>query len=281
MLNLALVAVLTGSLVTGSPDGDKDKNKDGNRDDARPMLVVERDEPADVRAITSDTYAFGRPADAAPIKLWVEYAWGEAEGAWAPNGDDVEIEVGCVPTPPDGTIACTVGHVVSQRLAVGAQLNVINFPSFKFGVGGELNVGQNRFKIESGGPLITTDLESEFGLQNAKIFGTLRGRVLGIHGGYIIDLGAEQEFQSDPIPGTNPARYLPTTLPNSDNRDAIFFGGDFDYPSERFRLFGGIDYFMLQDADIPTGGGAVATVDGDDDIQPSIGFTAGLTLGFE
>jgi hypothetical protein len=69
---------------------------------------------------------------------------------------------------------------------------------------------------------------------------------------------------------------VPTNLANSDGRDAIFFGGDFDYPSERFRLFGGVDYFMLQDATVAGPAGDV-TVDDDSYI---LLFNMGAGLRF-
>ena len=210
MLNLALVALLSGSLFA-APDGDCKKERTCERDQAPIALEA----TADTRSITGDTYAFGRPADSAPIKLWVEFGRGTTE----------EIYL------PDGTELPTGSKVTGLRGAVGVQLNVVNTSSFKFGVGGQLNIASD--EITSGGATVA---ESGFGLQGAKIYGMLRGRVVGVHGGYFLDLASDPDA-SNPITA-------------SDGRDVIFFGADFDYPSERFRLFGGLDYYMPQEGDI-------------------------------
>ena len=262
MLNLALVALMSGSLLTAAPDGDCDKNKTDCESTQAAVAEEAIPAPPDERSLTSDTYAFGRPSDAAPIKLWVEYGYGEVQNVYLPNGEEAT----------DLSIGGTDGDITSQRLSVGAQINVINFPAFKFGVGGQLNVAQNKFQAGSGaGGPFTGGLESSFGLQGVKIYGTARGRVVGIHGGYFLDLGSEQQF----------AAGVPTDLPNSDGRDAIFFGGDFDYPSEHFRLFGGIDYFMKQDGDVPNPatGGMIETVTTNDDVI-LFNMGAGVRFGF-
>jgi hypothetical protein len=229
MLHLALVAVLSGSLLSGSPDGDREKVKSNTQapEAATPAEAVTSEAPADVRAITTDTYAFGRPADEAPIKLWVAYAFGEAEAPfYLPDGEEV----------PD---AADPGDISSQRLIVGAQLNVINFPAFKVGVGGQLVAGQNKFQFSGG----AGEQDSGFGLQQGKAFVSLRGRVLGIHGGYLFDLA--DDFSPNPAD----PNFDQNAFPLSDNRNAIQVGADFDYPSEVVRLFGGVDYFIREDPD--------------------------------
>jgi len=246
MPSLALVALLSGARLTGTPDGDRDKDKGRADTPAAEASAVEASEaPADPRAITNMTYAFGRPSDLAPIKAWVAYGWGEAETPhFRADGEDASD-------------AQDFGDIVTQRLHVGAQINFLNFPAFKVGAGGELIAGQNKFQ---GTPL--GDLESEFGLQQVSAFVTLRGRVVGIHGGYHFDLADEVE--------ANPPS---DEFPLSDGRNALFVGGDFDYPSERFRLFGGIDYIMRQDDD-----DAVDGVDGNNIIWWNMG--AGVRFGF-
>src|SRR5690606_30742154 len=207
----------------------------------------------DPQAITNLTYAAGRPSDLAPIKLWVSYAYGETESVWAADGETVEYDLnGGAP----GNIS---GDIISQRAIVGAQINFLNFPAFKAGAGGELIIGQNKFEAGEDNPL-GADLESSFGLQQAKAFVSLRGSVVGIHGGYIFDLADDVE---DPL----------ADFPLSDQRDAIFVGADFDYPSERFRLFGGADYFILQDDDEAT-----ANDGGNNIVWWNMG--AGLRFGF-
>ncbi len=228
MLNLALVALLSGSLFA-APDGDCKKERTCERDQAAVALEA----TDDTRSIISDTYAFGRAAHSAPIKLWAEYGRGSVE--------EFYTEAGTVTTNPGGA------KVVGQRVSVGVQLNVINLSSFKFGVGGQLDIAQNRTKIGD-----ATVVETAFGLQNAKLFGMLRGRVMGIHGGYILDLADEPTLERPEA--------------SSDQRDAIFFGVDFDYPSERFRLFGAVDYIMPRSGDVVVS--AAAGGDGEGDPPP-------------
>ena len=275
MLNVALAGLLASSLLT-SPVGDDDdkKKKNAEAEQAR----VEAEAPAEAlftrstvaapaeRAITQDTYAFGAPSDIAPIKLWGSYAYGESESRWDAGGETAEYN-----SPQlfeDGPRLFTSGDIVTQRANFGAQLNLINFPSFKLGGGATLTLAKNelQFGSDNSGVLSTPDgkLETDFELQNVKVFGNLRGRVLGIHGGYIFDIASE----ADPIDGTipNPLDGGATTVSFvdfqraggiadeelarfsvSDQRDAIFFGADFDVSGPVFRAFGGADYFLLQD----------------------------------
>ncbi|NNF58898.1 MAG: hypothetical protein HKN04_11735 [Rhodothermaceae bacterium] len=253
MLNLALVALLSGSLLTGSPDGDCEKGKTDCETAPAAQAETALPTPPDERSLTSDTYAYGRPSDAAPIKLWVEAGIGNVEEVYLPNGDEVELNLNGV-----------AGDIQSQRVAVGAQINVINFPAFKLGFGGHLNIASNKFE--------NANLESGFGLQNVKIFATARGRVVGIHGGYILDLADEEQNN---IAAGN--------FPTTEGRDAIFFGADFDYPSENFRLFGGADYYLMQEGDVmvfnpATGGLVTVNQTADSDILAFV-MGAGLRFG--
>ena len=312
MLNVALVGLLAGSLalgpITGDGDDDKkNKDKDSPRtaENATPG-VFETDAPSsaqDLDAITADTYALGIPSDAAPIKLWASYAYGTADDIWTTNGE--------ASMDGDGTdgqsfsVAGTPGDkITTQRINVGAQINAINFSSFKVGAGALLTVAKNEFTA-TGQSAFTNgvgDLESDFGLQGLKVFGTARGRVVGVHGGYIFDFGSEREFgeqarantalgelplsqnaagdvQPTPLVAGD-ASFQPLLLPtlsNSDGRDAITFGADFDYPSERFRLFGGIDYFMLQGIDDDENTAADESLYDNDDLLNFM-FGAGVKL---
>ena len=275
MLNVALVGLLAGSLVVGPTDGDKDKKKDTANDSPRTEAnavpgVFETAHAAQSPETIQDTYAFGRSVTASPIKFWASYAWGEAESIWGITGEDGELAV-----------AGTNGDIVTQRVNVGAQIDVLNLPVARIGAGANLTIAKNEFQAGSDGSPFTNgvgDLESDFGLQGLKVYGEARGPVTGIHAGYVFDFGSEREFGEQAranVPGfgeqplsinpnaANPddrilptalvagnSAYspllLPTTLSNSDGRDAINVGLDFDYPSERFRLFGGVDYYALQ-----------------------------------
>ncbi|MEL7360880.1 MAG: hypothetical protein AAFN13_02305 [Bacteroidota bacterium] len=277
MINLALVALLSGSLLFGSPDGEK---PDGTKKDATTTeqaatesaasqsVVVIGDEatPSDEEDITNDTFALGRSADEAPVKLWVSYAYGVVSEAYDANGDDVDYAAsGFVP-----------GEITSQRILVGGQINLINFPRFKFGGGAQLVIGQNVFDVENGtttfpviaptqtgvgatlGDVPYESIETAFGLQSLKVYGMLQGKTLGLHGGYIFDLGEDREFTTSDIQNVVTATGATTTVTgyqrrsnfnSTDLQDAIFFGADFDYPADWFRIFGGVDYFLLLDGE--------------------------------
>lgn len=260
MTNVLLSSLLAGSFALGAPTGDGPTASTPSPSDSLAAVQAEvvsapgrsvfaTDEAVEIatpRSITQDTYAFGIPSDAAPIKLWVSYAYGEAESIWDTRGEDAELQIGGAN-----------GDIVTQRINAGAQVNVISFPSFKLGAGAQLGVAKNEFQVGSDGdPLSIGNLESDFGLQNVKVYGVARGRVVGVHAGYMFDLGSEREFRQAQAPlGPNGQLVnvnLPTTLSNSDGRDAIIVGADFDVPSDRFRLFGGIDYYMLQGIDDDT-----------------------------
>ena len=251
MLHVALAGLLAGSLALTPPDGTGDDKKNPNADKpATESAAVPGvfETAAAPQSITVDTYAMGRPVAEAPIKLWVQYAYGTADEIYDRSGDSQPLGIGGGVTLPNGvTTTASTGEVVSQRVAVGAQINFLSFERFALGVGAQLGIAKNEFNVDgTPGTLGIGDLESSFGLQQVKVYGTARGRVLGVHGGYAFDLGDEA------TPGA-----IPTDLANSDGRDAIFFGADFDYPSERFRLFGGIDYFALEsgpDSDLIEGG---------------------------
>ena len=288
MTNVLLSGLLAGTLSLGAPTGDGSAAPAGHpapadsvaAETAAPagvsVFATARPAPADPKAITQDTYAYGVPSELAPIKLWVSYAYGEADGTYDTRGEDAPL-----------TVAGTEGDILVQRLVFGGQINAINFPVFKLGVGAQGVVAKNRF-VPNDDPGVSAftnpigEIESDFEFQNVKVFGSARGRVVGVHGGYIFDLGSAREFGTEQatidgaqiglpagtdvpvsidrdgrvrptaLVGTSgsfqPLLY-PTSLATSDNRDAIFFGADFDVPDDRFRVFGGIDYFMLQGAD--------------------------------
>lgn len=229
MLNVALVGLLAGSLLT-APGGDDDK-KDKKADAPESVVIVgdEAQEP-----ILADTWALGRSDNASPIKLWIEGGWGQAGEVYGPDGEAMDPSVG------GGAIVGGGADIVSTRALVGAQVNPINFDRFSIGLGAVLTAAKNEVK-GTGGQFSGAEgqdfsLESDFSVQNIKFFAEAKGRTLGIHGGYLLDLGDEQEFNELGIP---------TDLSRSDNRDAIQIGADFDYPANNVRIFGAIDHFIL------------------------------------
>ncbi|OZC01994.1 hypothetical protein [Rubricoccus marinus] len=237
MLNVALVGLLAGSLLSANPtggDGDKDGTKSKKADAQESVLIV--GDNAELSP-TVDTYALGRPSAASPIKFWIEYGFGGADEIYDTAGEAQEPSVG------GGAIIGGDAEINSQRAAVGLQINPISFSKFSVGVGGVLTGAKNTIS-GTAGPFSQTgdELSSDFSVQNVKIFASARGKVLGIHGGYMLDLGDDQEFNENG---------LPIDISRSDNRDAIQLGVDFDYPARGFRVFGGIDrYIILENCDV-------------------------------
>lgn len=220
MLQLALAALLAGSLIAGGSDGDGDKDKPVNaQEPIENILVPNRSADSGEDDPINDTYALGR-TERIPLKLWLGYSRANDDEFYAPNGDETALA------------SVGINEVRAQRAFVGAQINVINFTNFSVGVGGQLTAAQNEIETAAG------QLDSGFGLQNAKAYGMIRGRTLGIHGGYIFDLGPDDDALTFAANGETG---------NSDQVDAWFVGADFDYPAEMFRLFGGIDYFNRDD----------------------------------
>ena len=260
MLNVALVGLLAGSLLSVNPtggDGDKDGTK-SKKADAQESVVIVGDDVSSLHTITSDTYAYGRTATEAPIKIWAAYGYGEAEQIFNTAGDAVELSGRNIVitnpqtgAPLDLGPSYTAADIVSQRAIFGAEVNPLSFSRFQLGVGAQLVMAKNDLQFGADNQFATNPLtgqpieigeqnalSSDFSVQNLKLYASARGKVLGVHAGYILDLGDDPEADPD-----NPL--LPGDLPRSDNRNAINVGVDFDYPITNFRLFGGIDRFII------------------------------------
>lgn len=233
MLNLALVGLMAGSLAT-SPTDDGKLGTTTPKADPAPVAAVAGPSiftpGGETPETIQDTYAFGRTAERSPLRLWVSYAYGEAEGTWNTAGDTGEI-----------TIGGTDGDIVSQRLNLGAEIGLpLSIIGFGLSGGAQVTMAKNDFQVGTAGPVITNNLESTFGLQAAKFYGELNTGVVGVHAGYQLDLGAQQEFATVAALG---GAEVPQDLPNSDDRNAFFVGASFDYTAPFARLFAGIDYY--------------------------------------
>ncbi|MEM1114921.1 MAG: hypothetical protein AAF845_01025 [Bacteroidota bacterium] len=241
MLHTVLAGVLAGTLALGTPDTGDDKKTASDPDkavaeDTRTPGVF--DLAAEEAEVPNHTYAQGRSSAAVPIKFWAQYSIGQTNDIYDRQGESQRLSFGG-PVPLG-----TVGESLSQRIQIGTQIDVVSLPSVRLGAGALLGIAKTNFTAETPGALGIGDLESPYGLQQLRVWGSARGDVVGVHAGYSFDLG-NALVAGEPIPAFGGAR-LATELPNSDGRDAIFAGLDFDYPSERFRLLGGIDYFALQ-----------------------------------
>ena len=292
MLNVAHVGLLASSLAIGG--GDSKNPQTGEKpasDNTVPGIFTSSDasaQPAATPLTLQDTYAFGRENNASPLRLWASYAYGTTDTFWNTSGDS--------PDPASNIqIAGTDGKIVTQRGIFGAELGLpVRLFGFGIGAGAQLTLAQNEFQVDvtqsaannppipgfPAGGFIGADLDSGFKLQGVKVYGTARANAIGVHGGYVFDLGQERTYGA-PVAALGGA-VLPATLSNSDGRDAIFVGADFDYPSERLRLFGAVDYYLLQAGgpDDPNTPSTTAETDRDgDDIMQAmlgIGFRASI-----
>ncbi|MEM1057071.1 MAG: hypothetical protein AAGI52_16235 [Bacteroidota bacterium] len=260
---MALVGLLAGSLLAGAPGDDDDKNKKGTQADAQESVVIVSDVPEDQPRVQS-TFSLGRPSSDSPIRFWLEYGLGNADQIRNTSGDN-----GGDPTVGGGSLIAN-GDIKTQRIVAGLEISPISFNNFKVGVGAKVSGARNEVDgtlanesipalneaLDLGLPdelLNEGNLNSDFSIKNLEIFGSIRGRVLGVHAGYMLDLGDSQSF-TDPVPQLGGAR-IPRDLPISDNRNAINLGVDFDYPSETIRLFGGVDYYLIQEPNCDDVGG--------------------------
>lgn len=230
MLHVALVGLLAGTLAVGSPDGGDAKKTPGDPpktvavEAEAPGILISSDAAAAPQTVR-DTYAFGRSDRDSPIRFWAHYGQGTSDQIWNTAGGDANLSVaGAAP-----------GEITARRVGVGAELGLpVGLFGFGLGAGGQLSLSQNTFS--AAGTSAATVTDSDFGLQGVKVYGIARAGAVSLHGGYLFDLGDERLVDGTAI-----------TLGTSDARDAIFFGGGFDYPSRGIRLFGGVDYFLLGD----------------------------------
>lgn len=264
MLNVALIGLLAGSLLTAAP-GDDDKDKKSKRADTQESVVIIGDEASEPSV--QSTFSLGRMSSASPVKIWAEFSYGNADqivNAAGENGGDATVGEGRI---------ITNGDVESTRIRVGAEVTPVTFNNLQVGVGVKLTAAKNVVNGEPGSsvPLLVGagiqlpdeltadgDLSSDLSVQNLEIFGAIRGRALGVHAGYLLDLGDAQAF-TDPIVPLGGVE-IPLDLPRSDNRDAINIGVDFDYPLNNLRLFGGIDYYWIQEPDCGAAGDEIRSM---------------------
>ncbi len=315
MLNVALVGLLAGTLAIGG--GDSKNPQTGEKpavDNAVPGIFISSDASASETPNTiQDTYAFGMADGRSPLRLWANYGQGDASDIWNTSGDTQDL-----------TLAGSAGKIVTRRAAFGAELGLpVGFFGFGLGVGGQLTLAQNEFEITAGSPIGAVaaggngDVSGNFGLQQAKVYGSASAGPITLHGGYVFDLGEDrtyapgtlgqaQTFQTPggavPLPAGTPlfvnpttgrvlpqpfvgaqtgfqALQVPTQLSTSDGRDAAFFGADFDYPSRVLRLFGGVDYYKLfSRADEAQTVGDESLVRGDDFVNAVFGLGVRLSV---
>ena len=257
MLNVALVGLLAGSLAIGGGDSKNPQTGDKPAPDtnAVPGIFISSDASAqDAPDTVQDTYAFGIVNRQSPVRLWASYALGTTDTYWNTAGDSNG--------PANNVqIAGTDGKIETQRATFGGEIGLpLSLIGFSLSGGAQVTFAKNKFIVDATqdtsnnppipgfppGGFIGADINSGglFNLQGVKVYGVARAGAVGLHGGYVFDQGDDRTYGA-PQPALGGA-VLPTALSNSDGRDAIFFGADFDYPASHFRLFGGVDYYLLQ-----------------------------------
>ena len=294
MLNVALVGLLAGSLAIGGGD-----NKNPQAGDKPAQVPVPGIFSTSVDAPLSpevtprtiqDMYAFGIANRETPVRVWASYAFGSTDGIY-----DADGESGNSNGAQNIQIAGTDGNIDTQRAVFGAEIGVpVSLFGFGLGVGAQLSLAKNSFddfttQVPGNNPALPgfpaagfiaagDDLSSGFKTQGIKFYGQARAGAIGLHGGYVLDLGDDRVYGA-PVPALGGA-VLPTRLSSSDGRDAILIGADFDYPNNFVRLYGGVDYYMLQQGgpNDPNTAADESIQDGDDIINAILG--AGFKLSF-
>ena len=283
MLNVALVGLLAGSLAIGGGDN---KNPQAG-DKPAPVQVpgifsTSAAAPVVAPQTIQDMYAFGIANRETPVRVWASYAFGSTDGFYNTDGDSQNIQ-----------FAGTDGEIDTQRAIFGAEIGIpVSLFGFGLAGGAQLTMAQNSFNdadtqtttnnapFPAGPGLITAgdELASGFKIQNVKFYGEARAGAIGLHGGYVLDIGTDR-VNGPPVPALGGA-VLPTSLANSDGRDAILIGADFDYPSNFIRLYGGVDYYLIQQGgpDNPNTAANETIIDGDD-VMNAI-FGAGFKVSF-
>lgn len=239
MLNVALVGLLAGSLAVSTTDDGKKGTADSKPDaapvaaaQAGPSIFTPSFDDAGPETV-QDTYAFGIASRQSPIKLWLSYGRGSVDERYDTAGE----------AQPIGFAAGAVGEVTAQRLLFGGEFGLpVGLFGFGLSAGAQLSLSKNELTVTTASPAFPADLNSDFGLQAVKVYGSARAGAIGLHAGYQFDIADEQTFAPSAALG---GAEIPTDLANSDGRDAAFFGADFDYPARNFRLFGGIDYYDI------------------------------------
>ena len=265
MLHLVLAALVVGAPTDGDRDGDKKAAASAAAETAQTASPIFRTGAVPTAAafeagqaesgriaavlgadetVTNDTYAFGRPQEGTFLKLWTSYAWGQIEEMYGPDGgEDRPYTITQRVDPGNGqflTVA-TPAVVTTQRFIAGAQINPLDFRQFKIGGGAQGIFAQNEVSSADGASGLADfeSFDSGFALQSVKVFGVVEGKTLGIHGGYVFDLGDESARDDN-------GNF--TSAANSFEQDAWFAGASFDLPADWVRIFGGIDYYGLQEA---------------------------------
>ncbi len=205
MLNVALVGLLAGSLAIGG--GDSKNPQTGDKpvvDNAVPGIFTSSDALASETPDTvQDTYAFGIANRATPLRFWGSFGLGTTDTYWNTAGDS------------DGPanniqLAGTDGKIETQRAVFGAELGLpVNLFGFGIGAGAQLAIAKNKFIVDAtqaasnnppipgfpAGGFITGDLSSGFSLQGVKVYGVARAGAIGLHGGYVFDLGNDRTLR--------------------------------------------------------------------------------------
>ena len=268
MLHLVLAALVVGAPTDGDRDGDKKAAAPAAAETAQTASPIFRTGVAPSAAafeagqaesgriaavlgadetITNDTYAFGRPQEGTFLKLWTSYAWGQIEEMYDAAGNESVpytitntqlVDADGDGTPETPVVLAAPAAVTTQRFLAGAQINPLDFRQFKLGVGAQGIFAQNQVEPGDGATIQFDEFDSGFALQSVKVFGVIEGKTLGLHGGYVFDLGPEAERDA-----TNNF----TGATNSYEQDAWFAGASFDLPADWVRIFGGIDYYGLQE----------------------------------
>ncbi len=230
-LTSTLTLLLAGLLVAApafalGPDDDPEKDGDAPADDPQQELHV--------RYVPSYQNYF-QPATRA--QFYVNFGYGTVEQYYDNDGDLQDLGDITLPTGTQDLGA----EVQSYAVHVGGTYALSQIGTMKVRLGADLSLYDRRFQSDGFAPigLDAQDQSSGFAPQNLSVYGEIAQPAYKLRAGYFFDLGPEAGGADE--------------LENTDMQNAVMLGISGQYPTETFRLFAGLDYFITLKGELDDG----------------------------
>ena len=223
LLLLSLPLVPYGPGDGPDKDGpDKEKKNEQHAEAAPPGYV------SALNGIPATDYTT-RNLVGAGAQVWVSFGYGYTE-RYFDNDSDLQ-DLGAFSAGP--AEFDTEARLTSYILHVGGSYDVSQIGDMNVSLGADLGLAQREATADAGGPLPETNASSGFAPQNLTLFGEINRPAYTLRGGYLFDLGTEDEADDA------------EDYANTDQQNAVLLGISGKYPfMNTVRFFGGADYFL-------------------------------------